>query len=270
MLAVGEMPELQGAVEALLAQGEELEIVIVRSATPASADPDWLPRGVREIRSPVLLPTGAARNRGAAATAAPWVAFLAGDNRPLPGWAAGRLAAHRSGAEVVAAAVANGSPASLVAWAGYIVLHHRRWPRVPAHEALLYGCSYARNALERVGGFRNDLAAGEDTELNARLAGSGSAPTWAPAVCATHPYATRLGELLREQAARGANAARAWLVLDERPLAAEIARRPLARAARALRFALRYAEPHDRRYVAFAAPLVALASRSYSRGARLV
>ncbi len=268
VLAVGEMPELPAAVASLVAQGEPLEIVIVRSATASTVDPSWLPRGAREIRSPALLPTGAARNRGIGATQAPWVAFLAGDNRALPGWAAGRLAAHRTGAEVVASAVVNGAPSSLVAWAGYIALHHRRWPRVPAHEALHYGCSYPRNALEQVGGFRDELAAGEDTELHARLARSGWTFTWVPAVRATQPYATDFGDFLRDQLQRGASAAHAWLQLGDFERATEIGRQPLTRAARALRFALRYAEPGDRARVALAAPLVALAARSYARGAR--
>lgn len=268
VLAVGALPELPAAVASLLAQSERLEIVLVRSATSEVETPAWVPKTVQELRSPLLLPTGAARNRGVSATSAPWVAFLAGDSRALPGWAAGRLEAHRAGAPAVAAAVVNDSPSSLVAWAGSIALHHRRWPRVPAHEASLYGCSYARSALSRVGGFRDDLAVGEDTELHTRLAGAGLLATWSPAVRATHPYATRFAELMRDQARRGRNAARAWLDLGESGRAVEIARRPLTRAARALRFSMRYAEPADRLCVALAAPLVALAARSYSRGAR--
>ena len=270
VLAVGEMPELPAAVASLSAQGVALEIVVVHSATALAGDPAWLPSGVRHLRAAELLPTGAARNAGIAATRAPWVAFLAGDNRALPGWAAGRLAAHRSGRAVVAAAVVNGSPASLVAWAGCIALHHRRWPRVPAHEALLYGCSYERAMLERVGGFRDDLAAGEDTELNARLSAAGAPAAWTPAVRATQPYPTRLGDLLRDHARRGENAARAWLALGDAVRADEVSRGSYVRAIRALRFALRYAEPGDRGRVTLAAPLVTLAARGYALGARRI
>ena len=118
VLAVGEMPGLAEALASLYAQDEPLEIVVVHSATHLTSDPGRLPQEAQRIHSVDLLPTGAARNRGIAATRAPWVAFLAGDSRALPGWARGRLAAHRSGAAAVAAAVVNPSPRSVVAWAG--------------------------------------------------------------------------------------------------------------------------------------------------------
>jgi hypothetical protein len=122
--------------------------------------------------------------------------------------------------------------------------------------------------LERVGGVRDELAAGEDTELNARLADSGSVAVWVPAVRNALPYSTDPRELMRDQSRRGARAARSWLALDDLARANEVGRRPLTRAARALRFALRYAEPADRSRVALSAPLVALAATSYAGGAR--
>jgi GT2 family glycosyltransferase len=268
VLAVGEMPLLPDAIASLGAQGVPLEIVVVHSGLAAAHAPAWRPPGVEQLRFTELLPTGRARNAGIAATRAPWIAFLAGDSQALPGWAAGRLEAHRGGASMVAAAVVNPTPASLVAWAGHIALHHRRWPRVPASEALLYGRSYARELLDRVGGFRSGLAAGEDTELHSRLDAAGERALWVPSVRSTHAYATRLGELLREQRERGERAARAWIALGERRRTEEIARQPIVRARRALAFARHYADSSDRRRVTLASPLVLLASWHFSRGAR--
>jgi hypothetical protein len=168
----------------------------------------------------------------------------------------------------VAAALVNPHPGNLAAWAGYITLHHRRWPGVPASEALHYGCSYSREALVRVGGFADRLAAGEDTELNARLAQEGLVSSWVPSVQATHSYPTRLAEFLSEQFVRGQRAAAAWLDLADRERAHAVGRDGFARASRAVRFAWRFAEPATRHRVALATPLVFLGSRSYSRGAR--
>ena len=268
VLAVGEMPELSAAIASLAGQDQPLEIVVVQSALPETGRTTPVAEDVRWVRSADLLPTGAARNRGVAATEAPWVAFLAGDCRALPGWARGRLAAHRAGAPIVAAALVNPHPEDLVAWAGYITLHHRRWPGVPTSEALHYGCSYSREALARVGGFADRLAAGEDTELNARLAEEGLVSSWVPSVRATHPYSTRLPEFLSEQFLRGQRAAMSWRDLGDPERARAVGQAAFARASRAARFAQRHAEPADRLRVALATPLVYLGSRSYSRGAR--
>ena len=63
----------------------------------------------------------------------------------------------------------NATPGSRAALAAYLLLHHRRMPDTPPKERLLYGLSYDRAIFDRVGLFREDLRAGEDTELAARL-----------------------------------------------------------------------------------------------------
>lgn len=268
VLAVGEMPHIPAAIESLLAQPEPLEIVLVHSGARERDLEYTPPPGVRRVSSEDLLLTGAARNLGVAQTRAPWVAFLSGDCRALPGWATRRLAAHRDGAPVVAAALVNPSPESAIAWASYILLHHRRWPGVPSHLALHYGASYSRQALLSVNGFDPRLAVGEDTDLNRRLAGAGVASLWEPRIQATHPYATEPIPFRREHAERGARAARAWLTMNEPAWARELGARPLRRAARALAFSWRYAAPTDRHRLLKAFPWVIAGGRDYARGAR--
>ncbi len=268
VLAVGNMPQIPSAIESLITQPEPLEIVLVHSA---ARDPDLAyapPPGVRRVSSEDLLLTGAARNLGIAHTRAPWIAFLSADCRAQPGWATGRLAAHRGGAPIVSAAVVNPSPESSIAWASYILLHHRRWPRVPSHLALHYGASYSRQALLGVGGFDPRLAVGEDTDLNRRLAAAGVVSLWEPRIQATHPYPTEPIPFRREHAERGARAARAWLAMNEEAWARELGARPLRRAARALAFSWRYAAQTDRHRILKAFPWVIAGGRDYARGAR--
>jgi glycosyltransferase involved in cell wall biosynthesis len=80
VLSVGAPPELKTAVASLLRQSIPLEIVVVNSGGGDVLA--RLPRGSKAVKvlsfSDVLWP-GAARNRGIAATRAPWIAFLAAD-----------------------------------------------------------------------------------------------------------------------------------------------------------------------------------------------
>ena len=270
VLAVGDAATtrpLGRALASLARQEPPLEVVVVHSGTGGAPLPPLPPWASRQVFAE-LLPTGETRNRGIRATRAPFVAFLSFDCTAMPGWAAARLEAHRAGADWVSAALVNEHRSSLVAWAEHIVLHHRRWPRVPAAEALHYGASYSRELLERSGGFRSGLAAGEDTELGGRLLAMDVRPTWCPSARATHPYATSLAPYLADQEARGARAAESWLALGDRERAAAVTRDPGGRATRAVRFSLRYAEPRDRAKVLLASPLVAWGAARYARGAR--
>jgi GT2 family glycosyltransferase len=199
------------AVDSLLAQPEELEIVVSHSG--GGPTPTFLARerpGVRVLASDRRRLPGAARNAGVSATEAPFVAFLAGDCRALPGWAAGRLRHHRAGAAAVATALAplDSTPASV---ASYLLTHSWRMPHLPwiaapfsrLYRAPAAGVSYARPLLERFGPFAESLAAGEDTLLNDRLRQAGVELLWAPEVVTEHGYPTGAREMLAEQYQRG-------------------------------------------------------------------
>jgi glycosyltransferase involved in cell wall biosynthesis len=204
-------PLVLGAVDSLLALPEPLEIVVVNSG--GGDAPALLAhcRGRLKVLefSETLWP-GAVRNRGIKATRAPYVAFLADDCRAGAGWAATRIAAHRSGVAAVASALLPDSRRHPVAIASHLALYARRLPGVPEERALKYGVSYLRRLFDRVGLFREDLRTGEDTEFNARLR-KREAPRWHPEVQTIHGAPRSLTAMLREQWGRGARSVTAYV-----------------------------------------------------------
>lgn len=216
VIAVGAAPELVGAVRSVLDQDVPVEIVVVNTGGGDAAA--LLARNglsVRVVERADRLFAGAARNIGIAATAAPFVAFLAADCRAAPDWARHRLARHRAGMATVSSAVVSSHPRSIVAWAAHLATFPRRLPGCGPAEALRYGLSYDRSLFCRIGPFREDMRTGEDTELNRRLPGD-ARPVWAPDVRTIHLNPTRLGDLLRDRWARGRRAVAAWRELGVR------------------------------------------------------
>lgn len=193
VLSVRAAPELVEAVRSLVAQPEPLEIVVVNSGGgDAAALLQRAGLDVPVVESPALLNPGAARNRGIAATRAPIVAFLAQDCLASPGWAAARLAAHRSGHAAVGSALVHDRPGNPIACAAHLFLYFRRLPGTPPAKALVYGASYDRVLFERHGLFCENLRTGEDTEFHDRLPPA-DRPVWAPAVRTVHRTPGRLG-----------------------------------------------------------------------------
>jgi glycosyltransferase involved in cell wall biosynthesis len=266
VLAVGNPPALLAAVRSVIDQSEPVEVVVVSSggtgaaATLAAAGLDVQ---VIEIAGRVL--PGAARNRGIAATTAPYVSFLAADCTAEPGWAAARLRAHRAGAVAVASAVTNPFATNLSAWTSYVALFNRRMPGVPSPYALLYGVSYARRLFDEHGLFREDMRGGEDTDFHQRLTAAGVPIVWEPAVRTAHRHPTRLFELLRDQFRRGARSALAWERLRG-PAPIRVATNAFERLPSSARLAWRAAARRERRWVAAAALLLPLAAAAYAAG----
>ena len=203
VMSLGNEPGLADAVRSLVTQEPPAEIVVVNSGggdpapslRAAGLDVPVVNHGER------LLP-GAARNAGIDATRAQYVAFLAGDCVAEPGWVAGRLHRHDAGAEVVASAVVNLYPESAAAAAASLLMHHRRAPTGRPRRQDLYGCSYDRALFDRVGRFRGDLRAAEDTEFNRRLPAEVEI-VWAPDVRCAVRYPVGVAAMLRDQWRRG-------------------------------------------------------------------
>lgn len=203
VLSYRDEPHLVDAVRSVLDQDVPVEVVVVNSgggdpaARLAAAGLD-----VPVYTSVERMYPGGARNVGIDATHAPYVAFLAADCLAEPGWAAARLREHRRGAAAVASPPANAYPESTAAWAAHLLLHNRRLALTHPGQRLLYSLSYDRLLFNRFGRFRDDLRAGEDTELNLRLGHDVPVALAADALTA-HRYPTQAAAMLRDAFRRG-------------------------------------------------------------------
>ncbi|MDZ4134706.1 MAG: glycosyltransferase, partial [Paracoccaceae bacterium] len=195
-------PEIAAAVQSLLDQRADTEIVVVNSGGGDMRG--VLARQLDQIRLievEARLNVGAARNIGIDASNADYIAFLAADCRAMPGWIENRLARHRAGALSVSTPVISANPRNLAAIAYNRLKYHRRDPQISPDQAVHFGQSYARGVFQRVGYFPPGMRIAEDTALNRRLAAL-SAPVWAPEVLTTHRDPDSLLALWRDSAAR--------------------------------------------------------------------
>jgi glycosyltransferase involved in cell wall biosynthesis len=196
-------PFLVDAVKSVVEQGVPVEVVVVNSGggdPAARLHAASLDVPVHSV--PHRLYPGAARNLGIGQTRAPYLAFLAADCVAAPGWAAARLREHHAGAAAVASAMGNAYPESSAAWAALLLLHNRRLPVTSPSQRLFYSLSYARRLFDRLGPFREDIRAGEDTEFNARIPVE-DRTAFAPDAITAHRYPTRTRAMLRDAFRRG-------------------------------------------------------------------
>jgi GT2 family glycosyltransferase len=210
------------AVRSVLDQigSDAVEVVVVTSGGDASAERVRAAfPSVPVVESPTRLMPGGARNAGLAVTSGTFVAFLAGDCTAEPGWVAGRLAAHRGGHDVVAAAAVPTGRVTSAGWAYQYLLYPARLPgraarHLPPFDDGGHGLSFRRSLLDELGPFDEDIRIGEDTIVLRRLARAGIPVWYEPTVCTGHPVPTSLGGLLRDSVERGRRRGRWW---DDRP-----------------------------------------------------
>jgi glycosyltransferase involved in cell wall biosynthesis len=258
-------PELAEAARSAQEQDVPVELVVVNSGggdaagVLARAGVGGVP--VVELGAPAL--PGAARNAGVRATNAPYVAFLEADCIAEPGWAAARLAAHRAGAGAVASVMTCAPPARAASYASLLLLHNRRLPDTPPERRLHYGLSFRRSLLDDAGPFREDVRAGEDTDLRERINGSATI-VWAPDVRTAHRYPSGARALLADQFARGARRAR-----SAPGSARGVARNALVDIGACVRAARDAPDPHERRRRTGALPLLPAGAAAYAVGALL-
>jgi GT2 family glycosyltransferase len=236
---------------------DRIELIVVTSGGDRSAElvRRRFPEVVVIERRQRLLP-GAGRNVGLASTRAPVVAFLEGDCLAEPGWVAARLALHGERRRAVASAITNGGPRTPAGWAAHYLTFSGRLPGrgagvvIPPDPAA-HGLSVPRDELLAIGGFREDLRVGEDTEAARRLHERGVEILFHPSVRTAHlgPRWTlgMLGDQFRRGARRsraeGARAASASALLSRIPAEA------LARFRWTTSQAWRHAVPERRRLV---------------------
>lgn len=267
VLSYRDEPFLADAVRSVLSQDVPVEVVVVNSG---GGDPRARLRAAA-LDVPVhsvdhrLFP-GAARNLGIELTRAPYVAFLAADCLAAPGWAAARLREHKAGATAVASAMTNAYPSSAAAWAALLLLHNRRLAATLPKQRLHYSLSYDRRVFERVGRFREDLRAGEDTEFNARIPEADEVVFASDAVTA-HRYPTEAAAMLRESFRRGRlHAASQGAIEGRGPQKLRVAARAPWNVARSVLLAARSAAS-ERGSLIRALPLVFAGAVAYGAGA---
>lgn len=164
--------------------------------------------GVTLLESSWRLLPGGARNVGVAAAKGNVIAFLAADCLAEPGWVASRLTAHRAGHLAVASSVTNGGARTPSSWASYCLQFAGRSPSRPAGPASypdpgVYGISFDRALLARLGPFDESMPAGEDV-LRARSLAKEGIPVWyEPAVHTAHIQSAGFRHMLADLSRRG-------------------------------------------------------------------
>jgi GT2 family glycosyltransferase len=167
----------------------------------------------RVVESTEQLLPGGARNVGIANTSGTFVAFLAADCIAEPGWIEQRLAAHRSGHALVASAITHAGPDRACGWASYFDLFSGRLAGrsagvVRPPDPAAHGLSYDRLVLERLHGFDDEVAAGEDTRAALAADALGYEVWFEPTVRTAHTGPATTRELLADEYRRGSLRAR--------------------------------------------------------------
>jgi hypothetical protein len=203
IISLGAPQELRKAVESVIADDCETEIVVVNSGGGDAAGVlGNLLSHVRLINCEERLYAGAARNIGIDASRALFIAFLASDCTVTTGWSRARLRRHHSGAAAVASAVVSASPDCLASKVSSIIMHRRRHPNVEPEDANLFGASYARWVFTEVGMFPVSMRVGEDAHFNSLL-NQRQPIVWAPEVVTRHADPQGVPQLLFDQWVRG-------------------------------------------------------------------
>jgi mycofactocin system glycosyltransferase len=206
-----------GLLAACLARlGPAGEIVVVDdgSADASAIAAVAVEGGARVVRHARPCGPAAARNTGAAASRAPFVAFLDSDTRALDGWLEALLG-HLADPAVAAVAPRIAVPAGRGAVSAYeavrspldlgevpgLVGPGRRIAFVPAAALLV-----RRHALTAIGGFDPALRVGEDVDLVWRLVREGWAVRYEPSARVHHPHRARPAAWLTQRVAYGSSA----------------------------------------------------------------
>jgi LCP family protein required for cell wall assembly len=192
------------------------EVIVVTSGTDRTAEivrTRFSQVTLVELPRPAL--PGEARNAGLKLARGDYVSFPGSHVELPPGSLAARLRAHDQGYAMVTGTALNGTR-TRAGWASYFLDQSASLPGRPSTE--LRGapshCSYSREALLAVGGFPEDMRAGEDTVVNNRLAAMGYVAYRAHDVTFIHHSPCRTpGKLLRHHFIRGRGYGR--ILLDQ-------------------------------------------------------
>jgi glycosyltransferase involved in cell wall biosynthesis len=196
------------------------EIIVVDDGSSDDTGAVAARAGARVLRHESNLGPGAARNTGVGATSQPWVAVLDSDDQWLPHHL-GTLWPLREGHDLLAApAISAGwtdPDRRLVGWPGRHPLRLKSpaqllYPENPIPSTALL----RRSAIDRVGGYDEELRFGEDLDLYARILEDGGGVV-APVV--TSVYHRHAAQTTADRASTLAQRERLVVKLSQRPWA---------------------------------------------------
>jgi glycosyltransferase involved in cell wall biosynthesis len=228
VIAQNDQDTIAGSVGALVSQeiDQPFEVIVVTSGTDRTADvvTAGFP-SVRVVRLPRPALPGEARNAGLWIASGHYVTFPGSHVTVAPGSLRARVAAHDAGWDLVTGTTLNGNH-STAGWASYFLDHSAVLPGRPPGElgAAPSHCSYVRDDLDLVGGFPEDMRAGEDTVVNQGLFWRGRRAFRASDAVIVHSSPCRsTAQLVRHHFGRG----RAWgrILLERAPSRSELLRR---------------------------------------------
>jgi peptidoglycan/xylan/chitin deacetylase (PgdA/CDA1 family)/glycosyltransferase involved in cell wall biosynthesis len=225
------------------------EVIVVTSGSDRTADvvrENFPSMRLVELPDPAL--PGEARNAGLRVARGDYVSFP-GSHVELPeGSLEARRQAHDLGYAMVTGSTLNGTRTK-AGWASYFLDHHTVLPNRPSTE--LPGapahCSYNREALLEVGGFPEDLRAGEDTVVNKELADRGYVAYRAADVTLIHSSPCRtIWKLLSHHFVRGRGYGR--IMLGRASASGSLVRTARRQFRSQVRWRLRSTHRHVRRW----------------------
>ena len=238
VIAQGDERTIEASLGALQEQNIEgsVEIILVTSGGDGTAE---LVRSrfpsVRTVDLPKPVLPGEARNHGLWMARAEYVSFPGSHRRVEREFLSGIAEGHDAGYDLVTSATVNGND-TRAGWASYFLDHSTVLPDRPSGQ-LIYPpahASFVRDDLDALGGFPEDMRAGEDTvailrifrnRRSAYFAATSqfvhSSPCRTPARLIHHHFVRGRGWgtiLAREAGRRSAVVARRWSVLLRAPL----------------------------------------------------
>ena len=205
---------IKHCVQAVLAQQgvARFDVIVVDSSTDGTVE-----RLQQEFPSIEVVALGRqtyqseARNIGIARTHAPFIAITDQDCIVPPDWLARLLAHHRSGSyAIVGGAIGNGTPASAVGTASYLIEFNEFMPiGQPRSVTMVPYCNICirREVFAAVGPFVNVPPGAEDQVYNFLIGQHGAHILFDPTIVVTHLNRTDFWAFLRHQHLLGVGSA---------------------------------------------------------------
>jgi glycosyltransferase involved in cell wall biosynthesis len=208
VIAQDDLTVIDRSVRALLDQDveDEFEIIVVCSGSDGTSEHVVVEYPtVRCIQLPHRALPGEARNAGLWAARGEYITFPGSHVWLRKGSLQARLDAHEHGWDLVTGSVLNGNE-TRAGWASYFLDHSNQNPSQPAGEFIgVPGhASYVTNDVRELGGFPEDMRAGEDTVVNKELYYRDRRTYFAPDACFFHASpSTTTRQLVRHHMQRG-------------------------------------------------------------------